>query len=291
MIDRIGSLNARQTRLQSQVATGQRIFQPSDDPAAMGRILTLSNEKAQLSQFDTNTSYALDVSKATYSSINAIKKISDRAGEIVTLGTGVFSSSSANTYADEVNQLIEQSLQLGNSRLRNDYLFSGTALDTAPYEVSSRNAAGEVTAIHYAGETDPAHVVQIPISENSSIAPGSEIATNQGVETFVNHLISLRDALRSGDTTALQTVRTQLESDEDSIVSSLSAHGAIQLRIEVSQAQRTERLDNIDRLVSGETDVDLPETITKLNQASLAYQAALQSASQIMQISLLDYLK
>ena len=50
-------------------------------------------------------------------------------------------------------------------------------------------------------------------------------------------------------------------------------------------------IDNIDKLISKEADVDLPTAITKLNQVSLAYQAALQSTSNIMKLSLLDYLR
>jgi flagellar hook-associated protein 3 FlgL len=35
----------------------------------------------------------------------------------------------------------------------------------------------------------------------------------------------------------------------------------------------------------------MPSTIVKLNQTQTAYQAALQSAANIMKLSLLDYIK
>ncbi len=291
MLNRISDLSSRQAKLQNQVATGQRIFQPEDDPSAVGRILTLNTEKSQLSQYDTNANYALDLSTATFSAINELKKISDRSNEIATLGEGAVSPDAFKAYASEINQLIEQSVQLGNSRLGNDFLFAGTALSTSPFNVTTRDADGQITAFTYDGETTAANVVSIPIAQNATLEPGADIATNQGVETFINHLISLRDTLNAGNSSALGAVRTNLESDENMIVNAMSAHGAIQMRIEVSQSQRTERLDNIDQLVSGEKDVDMPETITKLKQASIAYQAALQSAAKIMQISLLDYLR
>ena len=287
MLERISQLSSRQAKLQTQVATGQRIFQPEDDPAAVGRVLTLDSEKRQLTQFEQNAAYALDVSQASFSGIREIKKISDRAGEIGTLGAGAVSQDAFNAYAAEVDQLIEQGLQLANSKLRNDYLFAGTAVDTTPF-TATRGADGKVTAVAYAGDMTQ---TAVPISDNSTVSPGTTGATNLELRDFLNHLVSLRDALKAGSVSDLKTVQTSLNADENNLVAALSEHGAVQLRIEISQAQRSERLENIEKLISDETDVDLPEAITRLNQASTAYQAALQSAAQIMRISLLDYIR
>jgi flagellar hook-associated protein 3 FlgL len=292
MLQRISELSARQAKLQTQVATGQRIFQPEDDPAAMGRVLSLKTEKSQLAQFDTNAKYALDLSNATYSAIKEIKKVSDRAGEIATLSTGSITTESYDAYAQEVNQLIEQSTQLANTKLGNNSLFAGTNLSNPAY--TRLPLTGDITSVTYAGD---ANQVTIPISGNSTIAPGSTSQTNNDIASFINHLITLRDALKAKDETAVAAAKDNLTGsdtipgDENNIVNALSAQGAVQMRIEISNSQRTQRMDNIDKLVSGEVDIDIPESITKLNQAAIAYQAALQSASQIMRISLLDYLK
>jgi flagellar hook-associated protein 3 FlgL len=293
MLNRISDLSSRQAKLQTQVATGQRIFLPEDDPAAMGRILNLNAEKSQLSQYQNNASYALDLSNATVASLREIKKLSDRAGEIATLGTGAITTQSFDAYAAEVNQLIEQGIQQANTQLRGDYIFAGTDLANPAY--TRTPPTGTLTAVTYAGD---ANQVTIPISEATNIAPGSTTQTNTDISTFLNHLIELRDALTAKDISAVSTAKDKLvgngstiAGDEKNLVSALSEQGAIQMRIEISNSQRVGRLDDLEMLISSEADLDLPETITKLNQASLAYQAALQSASQIMRISLLDYLR
>src|SRR3954451_10312294 len=130
IITQIQNLSTRQSQLQNQVATGQKIFRPEDDPAAVGRILSLDTENRQLQQFQSNATRALEVSQPTYGGLQEIKKISDRAGEIGTLGAGAASPDAYKAYAKEVNQLIEQTIQLGNTRLRDDYLFAGTKVDT-----------------------------------------------------------------------------------------------------------------------------------------------------------------
>ena len=286
MLAQIQNLISLQTRLQTQVSTGQRIFQPEDDPAGMGRVLALKTEQSQITQFASNTSYALDVSQASFSGLNEIKKISDRAGELSTLGAGDLSPDALKTNATEVNQLIEQGVQLANSQLRNNYLFAGTAVDTPPF-VATRDASGNITSVSYAGNATQASV---QISSTASIAPGSSGAANQELADFLNHLVQLRDALNTGVSTNVSAVQPALVTDENNLVSGLSEYGAVQLRIEISQSQQQDRLSDIDKLVSSETDVDLPTTITKLNQASVAYQAALQSTTKIMGMSLLDYL-
>jgi flagellar hook-associated protein 3 FlgL len=287
VLAQLQKLSTRQSQLQNQVATGQKIFQPEDDPSAVGRILILDSEARQVQQFQANANRALEVSQSTYAGLQDIKKISDRAGEIGTLGAGASSPDAYKAYAKEVNQLIEQALQNGNTKLRNDYLFSGTALDTAPY-VAARNAAGDITSVSYAGNSAQ---TSIQISELSSLSAGSTSTTNNGLSTFLNNLVALRDALNVGTSTAVSAVLPNLDTSENLLVNSLSEQGAVQLRIEITQGQQATRSTNLEKLVSTEADADMPTSVVKLSQTSTAYEAALSSATKILQMSLLDYLK
>jgi flagellar hook-associated protein 3 FlgL len=287
VVRQIQRLGVQQSTLQGKVASGQRITNPSDDPAAVSRVINLESERRALEQFSRNADRAMELSQASFSGLQQIKKISDRAAEIGTLGTGATSPDARNAYAAEIEQLIEQALQLGNTRFRNDYLFGGTAVDTPPF-TASRDASGRPTAFTFAGNTSQA---SIPLSESSSIEPGTTAATNQGIGDFLNHLVTLRDALRAGDTTAISAIQNNLLASEDLLVDSLAEQGAIQMRIEVNQTQQKVRAENLEKLVSAEADADLATTIVSLNQTQLAYQAALQSSANIMRMSLLDYLK
>lgn len=286
IVRQIQQLGTQQAKLQMQVATGQRIFQPEDDPTGMGRVLGLESESRQLAQFGRNVGRALELSQASFSGLQQIKKISDRAGEIATLGAGAISASAADAYASEVDQLIEQTVQFTNTKFRNDYLFGGTAVDAPPF-VATRNVSGNVTLVDYYGN---ANQTEIQLSESARISPGTTGATNTGLRDFLNELVALRDALTANNPTAVTAAATTLVVSEDLLVSSLAEHGGVQTRIEANRAQLLDRVENIEKLVSAETDVDLPSTIVRLNQTQTAYQAALQSAANIMRISLLDYI-
>ena len=287
IVRQIQHLGTSQAKLQNQVATGLRISQPEDDPAAVGRVINLESEQRQLAQYQANAQRALEISQASYSGLQSLKKVSNRATEIGTLGAGAISDASAKAYASEVNQLIEQTVQFANTRFGNDYLFAGTALTTAPF-AATRDAAGQISAVAYAGNAQRAGV---PISEAATISPGTDVTINEGVGDFLSHLISLRDSLTANNPVAVTATQTDLIASEDLLVSALAEHGGIQTRIEAAQSQLADRDLSLQGLVSGETEADLPATIVKLNQTQTAYQAALQSAANIMKVSLLDYLR
>jgi flagellar hook-associated protein 3 FlgL len=287
IVRQIQNLGGQQAKLQNQVATGQRIFHPEDDPTAVGRVLDLESEQRQIAQFLRNADRAMELSQASFAGLQQLKKASDRATEIGTLGAGSLSPEASRAYASEVDQLIEQTLQFTNTRFRNDYIFGGTAVDTPPF-VAARDAAGKVTGVVYAGNASRAPV---QLSEGASIAPVTTATTNLGLRDFVNQLVALRDALTAANPVAVSAAQTGLIASEDNLVSALAEHGGVQTRIEANQAQQRDRADNLESLVSRETDADLPTTIVKLSQTQTAYQAALQSAANIMRISLLDYIK
>lgn len=287
IVRQIQQLGTNQAKLQTQVATGQRIFNPEDNPTAVGRVLGLESEQRLLDQFSRNAARALELSQATFSALQQVKKVSDRATEVGTLGAGAIGTDASRAYAAEIDQMVEHTLQLANTRFRNDHLFAGTAVDQPPF-VATRDAAGKLTAVAYAGNSDRS---AIQLSETASIAPGATNDTNLGLRDFLNQLVTLRDALDTGNTVAVSTVQSSLIASEDKIVSALAGHGGVQLRIEANRAQQQQRADNLESLISGEVDADMPTTIVRLNQSQTAYQAALQSAANIMRLSLLDYIQ
>jgi flagellar hook-associated protein 3 FlgL len=287
IIRQIQQLTADQAKLQLQVSTGRRITQPEDDPAAVGRVLDLQSEQRQIEQYGNNAARALSLAQSSFSGLQGLKRVSDRAGEIGTLGAGALGPDALSSYGIEVDQLIEQGLQLGNTRSGTDYIYGGTAVDVPPF-VATRDSAGKIVSIANQGNANQA---VIPLSEATSVAPSTSASDNSGIASFLASLIALRDGLNSGDTSVVRTTRPALANGENSIVSAMANNGGIQTRIEAAQSQQKDRTASLASLVSTESSVDLPTTIVKLNQTQTAYQAALASAAKIMNLSLLDYLK
>lgn len=287
IINQIDSLSTQQATLQGEVSTGQRITEPEDDPSGVNTALSLESQIRATTQYSTNATNALTVSQASYAGLTSLKSISDSAGEMATLGTGTLGTTAMSSYATQTNELIEQAVQAANTQYNGEYLFAGTATTTPPITVT-RDSAGDITAVSYAGNTSSA---ETPLSSTTSVTPLTDGTTNQGIASFITNLISLRDALNNGDTTAVAATQTGLTDSENTIVSAIATNGGMQSRIEAAQTEDTSEATNLQTSMSADVSADLPTTVTKLDQAQTAYSAALQSAVSTMQLSILNYLK
>lgn len=300
LINQLSLLSQRQARLQIQAATGQRVQYADDDPSAMRRVLDMQAETSALNQYQANAARLKDQALASYDVIKQLNTISNRVNEIATLADGTKSPDQLKIYGAEVTQLIQQAVQLVNSKSQGDYLFAGTMTSTIPFAATT-NPNGEVTSVTYRGNTS---VNQAEIAEGVTLSaqtlgantsgsgPRGLITDSTSGADFFNHMISLQNNLLAGDTNAIaSTDRANLASDEDNLIFHAASSGAIQARLETASAIARNRAASVDQLISREADADLSETLVRLNETQNAYTAALQSGARIMSQSLLDYLR
>ena len=278
-------LETSQASLQTEVSSGLAVTQPGDDPAAYGRLIQLQGQNGSLKQFSANATHAINVATASYSGLNSLQQIYDRASQLGTLGAGVNGASSGPAYASELDQLIQQAVQTANGQLNGSYLYAGTATDQPPF-LAATDGTGKITSVSYVGN---AATAPIALSPTASISPGTSGATNAGIAAFINQMVALRNALSSGDSTAINSATGSLSASEDTITSAVSENGAVQARLQAEQTQLQSSATEVNTLISADANADLPSTMVKLNQAQVAYQAALQTAASVMHLSLLNY--
>ena len=300
LVNQLARLGQRQQQLQSEVASGQRVQFPEDDPPAVRRVLDLQAEASGVTQYQDNIARLKEQSTVAYDAMNALKNVSDRAGEIATQADGTKSQQDLSAYATEVTQLIQQAVQLMNGKYEGDYLFGGTLSNQPPF-VLATDSSGNVTSVTYQGNTS---VSQVEIAEGTTLAalpvganstgngPAGLITDSRTGADFFNHLIALQNNLLAGNTTAIQsTDLTALQADEQNIVGQIATTGALQSRMDAAQSIAEGRSASLDKLISGQADADMATVMVQLNQAQTAYQAALQSGARLLNLSLLDYLQ
>jgi flagellar hook-associated protein 3 FlgL len=286
IINQIDQLSTQQSTLQGEVSSGQRITNPSDDPSGVNTALTLTNELSSLNQYGDNASQALNVAQASSTGLTSLKAVSDRAGELETLGTGTLGASAMQSYGTETNQLIEEAVQTANSSFNGSYIYGGTATDAPPFTVV-RDASGNVTSVSYTGNSSQA---AIPLSQATSVSPTTDGTTNQGIASFINSLVALRNGLNNGDSTAVSASNAGLTDGENTLVTAIATNGGIQSRIQAAQTEQTSQTTNLQTDLASDVDANLATTVTQLDQAQTAYQAALQSGVSTMQLSILNYI-
>jgi flagellar hook-associated protein 3 FlgL len=286
LVNHLQRLTSQVATLQNQTATGQRITQPSDDPAAAVRVLNFQAERSRIAQYQRNAQRAQDIVNATVAQVRNLLDVSDRASEIVTLSSDVLGPEAHATYAAEINELVEQSLVAANTNFNDEPLFGGTTANARPF-VAVRDANGRITSVTYNGSTTSA---DYQISEGSRLSPYTDGATNLEVRDFLNQLVSLRDALQTGVSANVKALAVPLEGSEDNLITLLSGRGALQQRLEIETQQNNNRYSDLAVQVSRDADADLAQTIVQLTQNQNAYQAALMSAGKILDHSLLNYI-
>jgi flagellar hook-associated protein 3 FlgL len=300
LLGRLQSLGGEQNKALTQLSTGQRIAAPSDDAPAMQRVLNLRVEKKQNQQFYRNAVDGLEKSKVTFSSLEQIKNLLVRSTELAAGVNGVTSEQEYFAKASEINQLIEQGLNVANTKLRGASLFAGDQPETTPFTVTARNDKGEINEVTYYG-TDKTvdDDVNIRIGDATQINVGSTHAENKDLAVLLNKLIELRNTMAApaSDTkaTVVRTMRAEgdnnLNALEDRVLNSLSRAGTIQYRLEVAMKDLETRYEATEQLISTDADIDFAEATVRLNRSQMAYQAAIQSGAMIQRNSLLDYIR
>jgi flagellar hook-associated protein 3 FlgL len=299
-LDQVRALTARQNRLQTQAATGQRVRTADDNPVAMQRVMNLQSEGTAVAQFRKNIAALGEKAAASYEVMRGLKRISDRVGELATLADGTRSPDELKIYAAEVGQLIHQAAQLVNGKHHGEYLFGGTRSDQPPFAVT-KDATGNITGVTYQGNTDVPSAeiaegvlvnVQVPgTNAGGSGERGLVSDSRTGADLFA-HMIQFHAHLVAGDTASIASSdRPALARDEEHLVLHMGSNGALQSRLEAAQAIAANRSDAVENSISKEADADLAETLVQLTRSQTAYQAALQSGANIMQLSLLNYLR
>jgi flagellar hook-associated protein 3 FlgL len=279
-------LDTQQSTLQGEVSSGLAVTQPSDNPPVFGQVIQEESQSNQLAQFNQNGTQAISVANASYAGLSSLTQIFDRATELATEGTGTLGASANAGYADEMTQLVQQAVTVANSQSDGNYLFAGTAVSTKPFTTTT-DSSGNISAVTYVGNNEQ---TAIPLSATSSVTPSTSGTTNAGMATMINNMIAVANALSSGDAAAVQSAATALNGSEDVLSNAVADNGAVQLGIQSQQTQEQSNATEVSSLISTQTDANLPTIITQLDQAQLAYQAAMETAAKVMQLSLVNYL-
>jgi flagellar hook-associated protein 3 FlgL len=292
LLGRLQSLGSEQNKALTQLSTGQRIAAPSDDAPAMQRILNLRVEKEQNQQYHRNATDGLEVSKVTFSSLEQIKDLLVRASELAANISGASSGQEFTAKATEIDQLVKQGLNVANTKLRNNYLFAGSAAGSGvpPFALGT-DAKVAYTADTPSAQTDAADTPEMHIGEDTKISAFALPSENRQVRDLLNKMIELRDAMSAKNSGAVTSLRVELGVQEDSILSTLSRAGTTQYRLETAMKDLEIRYEGTEKLISTDADIDFAEATVRLNRAQMAYQAAIQSGARIQSNSLLDYLR
>lgn len=123
--------------LQNQAATQKRINKPSDDPLASARVLAARTEERGNTQFIKNINNARSFLEFSDQSLSELTEILVRAKELAISQSNDASGNEETRLvtASEIEQIYNQSVQIGNRKLGERYIFGGFKTQTRPFSI------------------------------------------------------------------------------------------------------------------------------------------------------------
>lgn len=198
-----------QNKLQEQLADGKALHRPSDDPVKTVRDLTFKTSQALNEQYTQNLKDAQSWMENTDGVMSDLSSVMIKMKELVVSADDTKSTTDLNTIGTQIDELINQVVQLGNTKVGNRYLFAGQNDSTQPFvRTTIKDPNSELTreVVIYNGDN---RKISMPI-QAGAINPTQDSVNLTGTEVFgqeetvfgrktlsvLNHLLDIKNELK-----------------------------------------------------------------------------------------------
>ncbi|NHC46239.1 flagellar hook-associated protein FlgL [Motilibacter aurantiacus] len=271
----------RISNLQTQLSTGRSVNRPSDSPSGTSAAMSFRSDIKANTQYARNANDGIawlgNADQALQSSLSITNRVRDLA--VQAASTGSQGQTARDAIATEVRQLRESLIETANTTYIGRPVFGGTTAGAKAYE---KNGS-------YVGDTGQvlrtvANGVQVRVDGS-----GPEIfgTGDEQLFTIVNDIADHA----SGDPAALQDDLTRLDKALTNLRKGAADIGARYNRVESLKQGADDRKLTLNKGLNEIESVDIAEATVQLQLQQVAYQAALGTASKVLQLSLTDFLR
>ncbi len=285
---------ARQNAVQEQLSDGKAIHRPSDNPIKAIRSLRFNTSLGQNEQFTQNLKDAQSWMETTDSAMQDLSSVMISIKELVVRASnGTNPQEAVQTAGKSLDNLINQIVTLGNTKLGDRYVFAGQNDKTQPYV---RNDTEPYFT--YSGDNEK---ISMPIQPGIA-SPAQDSVNLTGLEVFgaggteiLNQLMDIRKHLDSGtpeDQRWLTEVGLEyIDQAHDSMLQKHTEMGTRMASYEMALNMLQGQNVVITEEVSANEDLDVARAIIDFQTNQNVYKAALSVGSRIMPVSLVDFLR
>ncbi len=269
---------------QNQLASEKKFTNASDNPSlatsALAMRLSLQANESYQATAET-TSEWMGVNEVA---LGQMIDIAGTANDLVLKGmSDTQNADERAAFAIEIDELIRQGLDVANTNLSGNYIFSGFKTSTKPFSLT----AGSPDTINYAGD---AGVMQ------RSVGVGQKITVNFDSEStfrpLFDAMIRARDALNVEDEVELQAGLQDLTDAMKTLNQVRTTNAGRQKQLDATLERLEGTQVEIEKLLSIRQDVDMAEAIVYLRNQETVYQAVLEVSQRAISTSnLFQYLK
>lgn len=279
-----------------QLSSGKKITRPSDDPVIAMKGMNYRSQLSNVEQYERNLSEVHNWLDNTDQTMNEVTLVLHRINDLtLQAANGSNDVDDRANIGKEVDQLVDELVNLANTRVNDKYLFNGTdtngdsvATDEDGNQVPpfSRDENGQFTFSENTGE------VMIEVSAGVRFKVNSD-PTSVFSEDLFEDLQTLVDDLNSGEVSSedfddhLGNIETHL----NNTLNERAEIGARMNRVDLIENRLADQSISAERMMSDNEDVDTAEVIMNLTMQEAIHRATLSAGARVLQPTLLDFLR
>jgi flagellar hook-associated protein 3 FlgL len=287
----VGETQRRFDDLQTQIASGRKAQNYQGVARESGRLITLESTHLKVTQY-VDGNGAVERRLGTMES--SLAQLIDVVTSFRTLLVNALNGSNAADLDlnNQAQQYLNEAAALLNVRQDGRYLFSGSRTDEAPVDLAALPAsytiptADGASGAYYQGNTQLMEVRADDLLTVSYGVLASDPAFERAIRavdivvngaptdrTMLNHALDVVSQALDG----LPDVRTRIGLDRKTLESVNGRHQEFLLFAEQN--------------ISDIENVDIPETVTRLNEAQVTLEASYLTLSRLSQTTLMNFLR
>lgn len=290
---KLNDLQAKQSKLQEQIATQRRILSPSDDPVASARALEVSHEQAVNKTFaDTRKAGQLKLGTLETSLNNISNVLLSTQSSLVAAGNGSLSDSERKIMGTELQNSLESLIGLANTQdASGNFVFSGFKSDVAAFTATATGATYNGDSQQQMLQVDPQRQMSVNITGDSLFQGGGNdvFKTLSDLVTLLNTPIT-NAATQTAFTTGLTTAIGNLQGSLDTVLNARTSVGTKMNELDALDVAGTDRDLQYSASLSDLQDLDVVAALSDFAKQQTIIEAAQKSFVQTTSLSLFNYM-
>ncbi|MCM2351611.1 MAG: flagellar hook-associated protein FlgL [Bacteriovoracaceae bacterium] len=314
----VGKTKGKVEDLQLKGSTLKRVAKPSDDPVGNVELLAIRSQNIDAGQYLRNLNFAQTQLSYTENVLEELTDLLVKAKELaIGQASSIYSPEIRQGVSKEIHQIRQQVLSLANKRMGNRYIFSGQKVLTRPFDQHGK----------YNGDTNKINIeinkdVYVPININGDelfvsrgkkpvdktdvdLKPAEDVLNPEiavmrkpaSVEpeavpvSVFDELRALENALLTDNPQVIQSLLERMDDSIDRMVSQRTEIGALTNTISNAETniEKTKLLNEAHK--SKIEDADVTELFGDLQKEQNVLKATYRASSNLMNTSLMDFLK
>lgn len=273
-------------KIQTQISTGKKLVSPSEDAAAYQRLATLKRDSADMTAYAANLGLAGSLLASADTTLDAMSTQLQRANELTLQAkNGTQNDASRKAIADELDQIVQSLMALGNTKdPRGEPLFGGADGGAAVTKASDGS---------YAFASTP--VTAIPIGNAQSVQATETAARvfDAGGTDILTALTAFSTALKAGGdvSAAANTALGDIAESSEQVTTIQASLGARAARVDLEAGQQSAAATDRESVRSALEDTDVATAITQLQKTMTILSATQASFTKLSSLTLFNYIK